>query len=150
MEQVKKPRIKEFKMDSFQNFNVRYGTLNYSKKTCYIRVTAWARPLVEMDFEKEVFKMNSRVRKAIEKNINETIFHKNKFIVDFNLRKSGIKLNKSSFISFDIHLSQKSNYDIKSEEIRKNIEDLISNIICENFENKAFNFNKKKKNVLLN
>ena len=144
VEKIKKPRSKEFKLDSFNAFNVKYGSLNYSKKTFFIRVTSWARPLKDMDFEKEVNKLNSRIRKTVEKNVGNEGFFSKKFIIDFNFRKSGIRLNKSSFISFDIHLVQNENYDLKSEELKDKIESLISNIIKENFDNKAFKFNKKK------
>ena len=79
-------------------------------KSIYINLSAWGE-LKENEEEINYDKVISLLRKRIKHNINSTInktdFHRDKYIVDLDMRSSGISNEKRSFMSCEITLFQK-------------------------------------------
>ena len=78
------------------------------------------------------------------------MFEKN-FIVDLDLRSSGIVLNKKSFLNLEINFYlNETNLDFKSNYIKENIKDITKKIIQENLSNNQyFTFTLTKKDNII-
>lgn len=145
-----KGRGKEFKLELFDNFNVLIGTVdNKNTVAVYIKLSAWAEPTIgdeEINYTSVIRKLDKAVRSHTFKNLNIDNFHNELTIVDLDLRESGIIFTKKSFISCELTLFQKGNYQINSEfmteELTKISKDLIDNVFDKN---EYFKFHQKKK-----
>lgn len=110
--EIKKKRGKEIKIDVSDNYNVVSGTVNNKDaKAIYINISAWGEPTssVDMNYTRVI----SRLAKCIKQNIYNTLKASNdsKFnilnsIVDLDMRESGIKFGKKSFMNCEITLYQ--------------------------------------------
>ena len=82
-------------------------------------------------------------------NINKELFNEN-FIVDLDLRSSGICLNKKSFLNLEINFFMtQPNLDFKCSEIKNCLKDITKKIVKDNFNNNnyfSFTLTKKDKN----
>ena len=79
-------------------------------------------------------------------NLNETSgFLKNNTIVDLDIRESGIKFGKRSFMSCEITLFQKEEISIISDKIKKPLNEVTSMLIDKIFDlDENFKYHKKK------
>ena len=79
-----------------------------------------------------------KIKHTIFNSINTNLFEKN-FIVDLDLRSSGIVLNKKSFLNLEInfYLNEK-NLDFKSNYIKENVKDITKKIVQENLSNNQY------------
>jgi len=88
------------------NFSMSYGTVDKTTdSSVYLDITSWVEPLFE-DSEDAGAHIKS-IRKSIKTCVFENApkeFNKNMFIVDLDLRESGIHVGKKSFMSIDITL----------------------------------------------
>jgi hypothetical protein len=143
---------KELKIKDFKDYNISYGCIDNKKpKALYITLSSWVNPKINDDLN------YSRVIKDIDKAIRQSIFNflnlsvltpfvKDRTIVDFDIRKSGIKYGKKSFLNCEITLFMKSENPINSPFIKKNIDIIVDMIINDVFiKNEYFYFNKRKK-----
>ncbi len=143
---------KQFKINDHKNYNVIYGCVdNKNPKSIYINISSWAEPLsdFEDDYNKIVKNLDKKIRQTIynflSQNNNSTSFLKDKTIVDLDLRESGIKFGKRSFMCCEITLFQKEETSINSESTKRAL-NLVSTMIIEEIldKNLDFKFNKKK------
>ena len=141
---------KEIKLDLLENYKTKIGTVNNKEsKSLYLNLCAWG----ELKEEDENFNYNfflSNIRKKIKKKINNTInkelFHENKYIVDLDMRTSGLNVNKRSFMSCEITLYQKKHLPINKINIVENSKKIIYDVVNECLENNpVFTFHKSKK-----
>ena len=126
-------RGKEIKLDIDENYKVKIGTVdNKNPKSIYINLSAWGE-LNEYDEELNYDKIISLLRKNIKNNINKNIsvedFHKDKYIVDLDMRSSGISKSKRSFMSCEVTLFQKNNIPVNQYYIIKSVTTIANNII---------------------
>lgn len=141
---------KEIKLDLLDNYKTKIGTVNNKEsKSLYLNLCAWGE-LKEDDenFNYEFFLSN--IRKKIKQKINDTInkdlFHENKYIVDLDMRTSGLSINKRSFMSCEITLYQKKYLPINKTNIVDNTKKIIYDVVNECLEkNSVFTFHKSKK-----
>jgi hypothetical protein len=143
---------KELKLEKHKNYKVVYGTVNNKNpKALYINLSSWAEPSSDdninynriiKDFDKSI---RQNLYNLISKNIT-TSFLKERSIVDFDIRKSGVRFGKRSFLSCEITLFLKYELPITSDILKGQIDDIIDSILHTNFENnKIFKFYKKKR-----
>jgi hypothetical protein len=143
---------KELKVNDFKDYNVTYGSVNNKNpKALYITVSSWAQPRWNENLN------YSRIIRDIDKTIRQTIyneldsnftspFYKDRTIIDFDIRESGIKYGKRSFTNAEITLYMKHEIPANSEELKPVIEHMINLIIKTVFEkNKHLKFYRKKK-----
>ena len=143
---------KELKLQKFKNYNVVYGSVNNKNpKALYINISAWAEPKndSEINYNRIIRNSDKKIRQItfnlLDKNTID-LFHKERTIVDFDMRESGVKYGKKSFVNCEITLYLKYEIPVNSDELKPMIDDLIDNIINLGFEeNKYFIFHKKKK-----
>lgn len=141
-------RGKEITLKTRENYKVKLGTIdNKNPKTIYLNVSAWGKPLTE---EKNYDKVINKIRKNIKQNLYSKIgdnnFEKERYIVDLDMRSSGITKSKRSFMSCEITLFQKDNIPVNNPFMIEESNRLITNIIDECLENNNyFEFYKTKK-----
>jgi hypothetical protein len=143
---------KELKIQKFKNYNVVYGSVNNkTPKALYINISAWAEPKndSEINYSRVIRNNHKKIRQTIFNllDINTIdLFHKERTIVDFDMRESGVKYGKKSFVNCEVTLYLKYEIRVNSDEIKPMIDYLINGIIDSGFEeNKYFLFHKKKK-----
>lgn len=142
---------KQIRMETNKNYNITYGCVdNKNPKSVFINITAWVEPLSEdeEDYNKIIKSLNKQIRQTIYNFLsdnNTTSFIKDKTIVDLDLRESGIKFGKRSFMSCEITLFQNEDNGINSDIVKKGL-NLISNLVIdETFEkDKDFKYHKRK------
>jgi len=111
-----KKRGKEITLDIDSSYKIRLGTVdNKNPKSIYISLCAWGEPMKKTE-NINYNSVISNLRKQIKHNINSTIdindFHRDKYIVDLDMRSSGISDDKRSFMSCEITLFQKNNIPV--------------------------------------
>jgi hypothetical protein len=142
---------KELKTNSFRNYNVVFGSINNKhSKAVYINISAWAEP---QHNEQIAY---TRVIKDINKKVKQTLFNlfdtideydikKNNTIVDLDIRESGIRYGKRSFINCEITIFLNSEIPVNSENMKDKLENITQSLINSSFDNnKIFKFYKKK------
>ena len=125
-------RGKELKLDLNPNYKIKLGTVdNKNPKTIYINLSAWGQ-LKTYDPETNYDTVINKLRNRIKHNINSfniDAFHKGKYIVDLDMRSSGIKPTKRSFMSCEITLFQKNNIPLNNLEIIDPSKEIINSVI---------------------
>jgi len=136
---------KKFMVESEYGFSTSYGTVDQTtNKSVYIDLTSWVEPLFDNDDGAGTYvrRITKRIKDCIYRNLTDN-FNKTVYIVDLDLRVSGIRLGKQSFMSCDITLfTDKSIHDLTTD-----IETLIQVLTGTLYEEfgEAFIFNKNKK-----
>ena len=128
-------RGKELTLDVNSNYKVKLGTVdNKNPKSIYINVSAWGE-LIKEDEEINYDSIINKLRNKIKHNINTTIdqqdFHKGRYIVDLDMRSSGISKTKRSFMSCEITLFQKNSIPVNKPIMIESATDIINRIITE-------------------
>jgi hypothetical protein len=142
---------KTSKIQGFKTTKVMYGTTDsFELKSIYLNLQTWVEPKEELEnWERIVLNLSRQIKHTIFNNINTKTFKKN-FIVDLDLRASGLTPNKKSFLNLEINLFlDEKDLDFKSNYIRDNLKDLSKKIIVSNFNsNLYFTFSLTKKGVI--
>jgi len=143
-------RGKEIKLDIDKNYKVKVGTVdNKNPKSVYINLSAWGELKQfneELNYDKVISLLRKDIKNNINKNINIEDFYKDKYIVDLDMRSSGISSDKRSFMSCEVTLFQKNNIPINQYYIIKRITSIANNIINDCLEKQShFKFYKTKK-----
>jgi hypothetical protein len=143
---------KEIKIDNFKNYNVVFGSVNNKHpKAVYINISAWAEPQSEEDVN------YNRCIRDLHKKIKQSLFNcfdtekysdfmKERTIVDLDIRESGIRFGKRSFMSCEITLFLNSEIPVNSESMKIRLDEVLKVVLNTTLENnKVFKFYKKKK-----
>lgn len=141
---------KEIKLDLLENYKTKVGTVNNKEsKSLYINLCAWGQ-LSELDENLNYDYFLSSIRKKIKQKLNNTLdkelFHNNKYIVDLDMRTSGLSVLKRSFMSCEITLYQKKFHPLNKPNIIDNTKKIIKEVIGDCLENNSvFTFHRTKK-----
>jgi hypothetical protein len=127
------------------NVKIGYGTVDYKDlKTIYIQLNSWTRPDTEdCDFDRLI----AKTRRQIKENIYnlKCEYFKPQSIVDLDIKTSGIKTNKRSFMDLEITLYVEKYFDVRSKEIKQIVTDLSETLIDTVLTDETlFNFNETK------
>ena len=142
-------RGKEITLDVNPNYKIKLGTVdNKNPKSVYINLSAWGElnnEEEELDYDKIINKMRKNIKQNINDSINVDDFHKGKYIVDLDMRSSGISNNKRSFMSCEITLYQKNGLSINKPYMVTTATEIIEKIISGCFNHQRhFTFYKTK------
>ena len=141
---------KNVKLSGYRSYKVSYGTVDSKNlKSVYLNLQTWVEPLVEFDSPNRIINNLSRsIKHSILDDINKDFFE-DKFIVDLDLRSSGIQLGKKSFLNLECFFYLKNpDVDFKSKELKDNIKSICDYIIKNNLSNsKNFIFSLTKKQL---
>ena len=142
---------KEIKINDFKNYNIVFGSVNNKHpKAVYVNITAWAEPTKESDvnYGKVIKETNKNLKQLLYKTFEldtNTDFLKDRTIIDLDIRESGIRFGKRSFISCEVTLFLDIELPITSEIMLEKLNDVTKLIIYDTFEkNEFFKFYKKK------
>ena len=137
-------------MKGYKQIKCSYGTVDSkSLKSIYLNIQSWVEPKgLEMDWMRPVSIFNKNIKTVLSEIINNNLFN-DKFIVDLDLRTSGISLNKRSFMNLEVTFFVKNDTDFKSSELKNELKNIISTIEKDCFKNsKYFKFYLTKKDKL--
>lgn len=125
-------RGKELKLDLNPNYKIKLGTVdNKNPKTIYINLTAWGQLKkydIDLNYDNVISKLRTKIKHKIN-SYNIDAFHNGKYIVDLDMRSSGIKPTKRSFMSCEITLFQKDITPVNNPKIVHTTKEIISDII---------------------
>ena len=139
---------KTSKIIGFKNTKVTYGTVDsFELKSIYLNIQTWVEPHKDSDnWNRVVLNLSRSIKHTVLRSINQKLFKEN-FIVDLDLRPSGINLNKKSFLNLEVNLfTNIESLDFKDNSLKESLKELTKNIINSNFsKNDYFNFSITKK-----
>jgi hypothetical protein len=147
---------KTAKLLGYKEAKIIYGTVDsVNLKSIYLNIQTWVKPKKDShNWQRVVLNLNRSIKHSVLSAINNNIFEP-KFIVDLDLRNSGLQVNKKSFLNLEItfYLSH-SNSDFKDKIFKDSLKKITTQIFDDNFSgNEYFNFyltkTDKKENVLI-
>ena len=134
---------KTSKINGFSSSKIIYGTVDsINFKSVYLNLQTWVEPIKESEnWGRIVLNLSRAIKHSVYESIDREIFD-DSFIVDLDLRSSGLTLGKKSFMNLEINFYLKNeDVDFKSKEIKENFKDIVKRIYDENFDgNDYFNF----------
>ena len=140
-------RGKEITLETKENYKVKLGTIdNKNPRTIYLNVSAWGEPLTEEDnYDSVLNNLRKKVKQKLYNNIKESNYTTEKYIVDLDMRSSGISQTKRSFMSCEITLFQKEKIAVNNPFTISEGTKLVTNLIDDCFEcSNHFKFFKTK------
>jgi hypothetical protein len=139
---------KSVKLLGHSAYKINYGTVDSKKlNSIYINIQTWAEPTCEIENPtRAINNLTREIKHTMLENIDDKMFEE-KYIVDLDLRSSGIQLNKKSFLNLECYLYLKNpDTDFKSVELKNSIKKLTDVVLKRNFnENEIFTFSLTKK-----
>jgi hypothetical protein len=132
----------------FKTAKIIYGTVDSVElKSLYLNIQTWVEPITDNDnWTRTVLNLSRAIKHTIHESLNKKIFD-TKFIVDLDLRSSGLKFQKKSFMNLEINFFIiQPGIDFKDDEIKNSLINIVSKIFNNNFNNNEyFNFYLTKK-----
>lgn len=127
------------------NFRTKYGTVDAADfKAIFLQVESWVQPVNnEVDHKKSVTYLKNIAYNAIYGNIDRSLFS-DRFIIDLDLRTSGMNVDKRSFMCLEVTLYIKDGTQFKSPKINNQSIKLL-NEMTSRLENNNFSFKTTKK-----
>ena len=128
---------KTIKINQYESLKTSYGTVDSKNlKSLYINLQTWVLPKDEYENWVRIVGNLSRDNKhSVYESLKGELFHEN-FIVDLDLRTSGIQVGKKSFMNLEINLFTKNELDFKStivkDSVKKIIKEIYKNCIIRN------------------
>lgn len=142
---------KELRINNFKNYNIVLGSVNNRHpKAVYLNISAWADPQFpnETSYTRIIRDINKKVKQSLFNlfNLDETSeFLKDRTIVDLDIRESGIRYGKRSFMNCELTLFLNSEIQVNSDRMKPMLDEIIKVVIKDTFEeNKNFKFYRKK------
>lgn len=127
-------RGKTSKLNLFKDAKCYYGSVDTIElKSIYLVLQTWVVPKMEKEnWDLTVGSISREIKHKIFDHLNRNLF-RNNFIVDLDLRTSGIKEKKASFLNLEITFYTKTNIDFKSEtlsnELKKILKEVHNNVL---------------------
>jgi len=130
----------------FKNLKSNYGTVDAKNlKSIYLNIQSWVEPKsIEVNWVRPVSLLNKKIKSTICEILNSEYFDDN-FIVDMDLRTSGISIKKKSFMNLEITFFTKKEVNFKSIELKNYLKTIVEYLEFECFlKNNNFTFHLKK------
>jgi hypothetical protein len=141
---------KTVKINSYPLLKTTYGTVDSKKlKSLYVNIQSWVQPKEEYEnWNRIVGNLSRDIKHSVLESLDLGLY-KNHFIVDLDLRTSGININKKSFMNLEINLFTNTDIDFKSNIIKDSVKVIVREIYKECvFKNKYFIFTPSKSTLL--
>jgi hypothetical protein len=141
---------KEIKLDLLDNYKTKIGTVNNKEsKSLYINLCAWGQ-LSELDenlnYDYYLRNVRKKIKQKLNNSLNKDLFHNHKYMVDLDMRTSGLSIEKRSFMSCEITLYQKKYLPLNKPRIVDNTKQIIKDVVTDCLENNSiFTFYRTKK-----
>ncbi len=140
---------KTVKLNQYESLKTSFGTVDSKNlKSMYINIQTWVCPKKESEnWQRVVANLSRDIKHSVYHSINREIFSE-KFIVDLDLRTSGIQLNKKSFMNLEINLYTKIELDFKGSQLKELIRKIIKEIYKDCIiRNEYFTFSSSKEKL---
>ena len=145
---------KTSRINNFESLKVNFGTVDSKNlKSIYINIQSWVNPKISSDnWNRVVCNLSREIKHSILESLNYNIFKSN-YIVDLDLRPSGIQVGKKSFMNLEINFYiNNPTTEFKSLELQSALINITNSIHENNFySNKYFTFhltkNKNKQEI---
>lgn len=137
---------KTVKIDQYESIKTLYGTVDSKNlKSLYINLQTWVSPTQESEnWDRVVGNLSRNIKHSVLESIDKEVFAE-KFIVDLDLRTSGIQLEKKSFMNLEINLYTKTELDFKGSKLKESVKKIIREIYKDCIiKNEYFNFTATK------
>jgi len=120
---------KSVKLNLFNPIKSIYGTVDSKDlKSVYINIQSWVSPKFEHDnWNRVVCNLSREIKHSVFNSINLSVFQE-KSIVDLDLRTSGIKIDKASFLNLEITFFTKENLEFKSDELSNELNHILKEV----------------------
>jgi hypothetical protein len=138
---------KEKNLFKTESFRVKYGTIDATKlNAVYIDIESWIQPQELINFDSNIRITRKNILLKLKETLDYDLFSEN-FIVDLDLRSSGLNLGKKSFMNIEVNFFIiEENLDFKSKQIKDSLIKITNKIFIDNFyENNYFKFYLTKK-----
>lgn len=139
---------KTSQLNGFKTAKVIYGTVDsVNLKSLYLNIQTWVEPIYECDnWSRTVLNLSREVKHSVYESLNNKIFD-TKFIVDLDLRSSGLNIGKKSFMNLEVNFYViEENLDFKSKQVKDTLLKITNKIFNDNFyDNNYFKFYLTKK-----
>ena len=128
---------KTAKISGIRSAKMVYGTVDSLElKSLYLNIQTWVEPKVEEEnWNRVVLNMSRSIKHSVLETLDTQLF-KDNFIVDVDLRSSGINLGKKSFMNVEINLYLNEPVDFKCKTIKSSLKSIVkgfqTNIISKN------------------
>lgn len=109
-------------------------------------MSCWAEPNNEEESWDGVIKSLRRdIRMELYNTVDDEVFKEEKSIIDLDIRSSGIRAGKRSYLNCEMTLFVKPNLEFKSNKVNYSVTGILDGLIKNVFEtNKYFKFYKTK------
>jgi hypothetical protein len=152
MEPKVKKRGKLIKVNVDDNYKVFFGCVDkHNPMSLYINISSWATPVTENEEEYTKFfgKLNKEIKQKIYNytiNNNKDFIANDRTIIDLDIRESGIKFGKKSFMSCEITFFFKTMLPINQSSTINELTEITKLVINDVFNNNQnLKFTKTKK-----
>lgn len=139
---------KTSKIAGFRTAKVIYGTVDsFNLRSLYLNIQTWVEPIIDSEnWSRVVQNLSRAIKHVVLDSLDKTIFD-DKFIVDLDLRSSGLTLGKKSFLNLEINLYLKEEgIDFKSNSLRDSLKKLSRDVFQNGFlESRYFTYYLSKK-----
>lgn len=126
-----------------ESFRVKYGTIDALKlNSIYVNVESWVEPQELINFDSNTRLTRTNIIRELHKDIDKKFLSDN-FIVDLNLKSSGMTLNKKSFMCIEITIYPKRFVKFNSDFIKDQIK-IVAMTVINVVEKNNFKFYSKK------
>ena len=118
----------------YKQIKCSYGTVDSKNlKSIYLNIQSWVKPKThEESWNRIVSVFNKNIKTNLIEIIDNDLLNE-KFIVDLDLRTSGISVKKRCFMNLEVTLFLKKDIDFKSTELKNSIKNIINYIETESF-----------------
>lgn len=130
---------KSVKLNLFTPIKTSYGTVDSKNlKSVFLNIQSWVSPKRTHDnWNRVVSSLSRDLRCTLNDSTSNDIFL-NQYIVDLDLRTSGLMLGKKSFFNLEITLFTKTELDFRDSYIKETIKKIIRDIYRENILNNSY------------
>jgi hypothetical protein len=120
---------KTSKLIGYRSSKVIYGTVNSKDfKSLYLNLQTWVEPKIDPEsWSRIVLNMSRSIKHSVYEHIDKTLFD-DKFIVDMDLRTSGLQPKKKSFMNLEINLFLIDELDFKDTKLKRKLKSIIKGI----------------------
>jgi hypothetical protein len=120
---------KTAKISGFRTSKVIYGTVDSKNfKSLYLNFQTWVEPKDDYESWTRITQNMCRsIKHSVYDNIDKSLFDE-KFIVDMDLRTSGLQTKKKSFMNLEINLYLIDEIDFKSLLLKRKLKKIIKGI----------------------
>lgn len=144
---------KTSQIQGFKTAKVVYGTVDsVNFKSLYLNIQTWVEPKINSEnWNRIVLNLSRFIKHSILDSLDKNLFD-GKFIVDLDLRSSGLQKGKKSFLNLEINFYLTgTETDFKSRKLKESLKKICKRVFQDNFTNNEyfkFQLTKTKKTKL--